>query len=467
MSGGASLNDGPVGRALWSVSAPLVLGMLAALSVGVADSWFLGRVGEDALAAVGFIYPVVTGVSALSIGVAAGATTVISTGLGRGGGGAEAEADRAGVQALVLGTVFAALVAVLFLTVDAWVFALLGAEGAVLEIALSYTPFWALAFPFGMAAMLIGAILRSHGMGVLAGAVMSVGALLNVALDPLFIFGWGPVPAMGAAGAAMATFAAQAVAAAWGVGLLWRRGLARTGGHPITHLGVNAQGLARVGGPAAIANAIDPLGMAIVTAAVALVSTSAVAGFGVAVRVQGLVIVPMLALAAGIGPVVGQAWGAGDHDRARRAVRTAAWGCLAYGAGLAIVLILAADPIARTFGAGPEASEAAAAYLRWVGWSFGPFGLMLAVNAALDARDRALRAMIVSTSRILAIFVPLAWLGAATTGYGGVLGAALAANAAGAWGALAMAERSGLLGTGWRVFGGTAADRSSRHRSPT
>ena len=98
-----------------------------------------------------------------------------------------------------------------------------------------------------------------------------------------------------------------------------------------------------MGLPAAFSNVINPAGMAAVTAAVATLGETAVAGFGAATRAQSLAIVPYLVLSAGIGPVVGQNWGA---DRARRAVALAFGFCIAYGVALAVLLALLAGPIA-------------------------------------------------------------------------------------------------------------------------
>ena len=117
-----------------------------------------------------------------------------------------------------------------------------------------------------------------------------------------------------------ATLAARAAACVVALLLCIRRGLLGTARSPARHLGRSATEVMRVGAPASFSNAINPAGMAAVTAAVATLGDTAVAGFGAATRVQSMAIVPLLALSAGIGPVVGQNWGADRVDRARRAL---------------------------------------------------------------------------------------------------------------------------------------------------
>ena len=208
-----------------------------------------------------------------------------------------------------------------------------------------------------------------------------------------------------------------------------------------------------MGGPAAFSNAINPAGMAAVTAAVATLGDAAVAGFGAATRVQSVALVPLLALSSGIGPVVGQNWGAERADRARRAVRVTFGFCAAYGLAVALILFFLggaiAGLIAPTAEGGGSAADAAAEYgaryLRVVGWSLFGYGVLVTANAAMNARSRAGHSMTLSLLRILAVYLPLAWAGVLSLGYTGVLAAAVTANLAAAWGALVAVRHTGLL----------------------
>jgi Na+-driven multidrug efflux pump len=185
--------------------------------------------------------------------------------------------------------------------------------------------------------------------------------------------------------------------------------------------------------------------MALVTAAVATLGEAAVAGFGAAARLQAIALVPFFALSAGLAPVIGQAWGAGRRDRAREAVRLAGAFALAYGLLVALVLWGFADWLAGAITARGEAAEYTADYLRIVGWSLAGYGIVIAANAALTARSQARWALGLSLARIGLVYVPLAWAGVAVLGYTGILLAAVAANALGAWGGAVAAHLNGLL----------------------
>lgn len=448
------LTEGPVWKALAALAAPMMLGIFAVLSTGLIDAYFLAKVSPEALAAVGFVYPVTTAISSLSIGLSAGAGAIISQAIGR-GEDRDAVARRA-LHALGLGLVFAALVAAAFVLLDRPLLGALGAQDAVLAAALRYTPLWSAAFPFLVAMMLVNAVFRAHGSGFSSAAVMVFSAAVNVAATPVLILGLGPAPAMGVAGAALGTLVAMIAGSLLAALIALRAGILRPSAAPMRNLWQNARAIAAIGAPAATSNAINPAGMALVTAAVAVVGASYVGGFGAATRVQSVVSVPLLALSSAIGPVVGQNWGAGRPDRARAALTLCIRVSIGYGVAVAVLLWLFATPIARSFGAGEQSIAAAASYLRVVGWSIFGFGILVCGNAALNAISRAGHAMTLSVARVLLVYVPLAWLGVWLFGYGGILAAAVLANLFGGWAILVAARATGLSRTGLAAFAAPA-----------
>ena len=447
MGNDRDLNSGSVGRALVSVSAPMTLGILGVLSVGLADAFFLARHSADALAAIGFVYPVIVALVSLAIGLSAGTNTVVSQAIGRGEG--RATRARLTLHAMGLALALSCVASALFWVGAPFLFALMGAEGAVLDAVMGYVPYWCLSFPPMVTGMALNAVFRAAGRSEVAATVMTLQATLNIALDPVFIFGLGLLPAMGAEGAGLATLLARALAFGGLLTYAITRGAIQLNCEPLRDFSNSLRRISRVGGPAALSNAINPAGMAVVTAAVALVGEAAVAGFGAAARVQSLLFVPMLALSAGIGPVVGQAWGAGHRARAQDALRLSFGICLGYGLGLALLMVALADPIARLMTGGETAQTYMAQYLRVAAWGFFGYGMLVTANAAMNARARALWSMSLSTLRIALVFIPLAWLGVWLGGYGGILAAAVLANLAGAWGALVAARAVGLLRLDW------------------
>ena len=441
----AELNNGPVWRDLLKVSAPMSLGILGVLLVGLADAFFLARVGQAELAAVGFIYPVIVTVSAFAIGISAGANAALSQARGR--DRREEEVGRLALHATLLGLVVGCAVAILLWQGAGLLFSVLGARGEVLDRIGAYIPWWAASFPVLILTMILNAAYRAAGDGARPATIMVLTAVLNVGLTPLLIFGWGPVPALGMAGAGLSTFAARLIAGLVVLGLATRSGLLSHGGRALSGIGASLRGIARTGLPAAASRAVNPAGMALVTMAVSTLGDAAVAGFGAAARVQAIVLVPFFAIASGLSPVVGQAWGADLAARARAATRIGTWFALVYGLGLAVTLWAFANPIAEAMTASGEAARFTAEFLRIVSWSLGGYGLVLAANAALTARSRATWAMGLSLLRIGAFYVPLAWLGVTWFDYTGVLVAAVVANLLAAWAGLIALRRNALSDT--------------------
>ncbi|SFH33856.1 putative efflux protein, MATE family [Palleronia marisminoris] len=425
-----SLTDGSISRAVLSVSAPMVLGIFGVLAVGLADAYFLARVGQTQLAAVGYIYPVTVSVTSLSIGLAAGANAALSQSIGA--GTSEDETHRMGLHALGLGLVVGVVVGTALWALQGPIFGLIGAKGPVTDEIADYVFWWAMSFPFLVLSMLVGAMFRARGDGVTASIIMANQAATNIALDPLLIFGLGPFPEMSTGGAGLATFLVRVGATVGGIWWAWRKGHLSTARNPFEQIGRSVRRIGEVGLPAAISNAINPAGMAMVTAAVATLGEAAVAGFGAATRVQSLAIVPLLALSSGIGPVVGQNWGAQRTDRARGAVRVTFLMCGGYGACVGTVLMLFGGPIASAVASGPDDAAVAAVYLRIVGLSLFGYGVLVTGNAAMNARSKAMWSMGLSAARIFAVYLPLAWLLVGLFGFAGIAAAAATANVAAA-----------------------------------
>lgn len=436
------LTRGSVPRALAAMTGPMTLGVLAVMSVGLADAYFVGRLGEAPLAAMAFVFPVTTALVSLGIGLSAGANATISQALGRRD---TAGAQRTAAHTIVLGLVLGVSVAAVgSLAIDP-LFRLLGADGTLLEHVQRYMRVWFAGFPVLCTALVGNAAMRAHGNTAVPAALMVCNALINVVLDPVLIWGWGPIEAQGIGGAALATliaFAVTLVASLWP--LLRTFEVLKASSFLEPGYLASAREIGSVGAPAACANAINPAGLALVTSIVAGFGPAAVAGFGAAGRVESFTLVPLLGLSGSIGPVVGQNWGAGKIDRVGQAVRLSSLFCVAYGLIVAVLLTLFAEPVAARFSEAEEVRAQTALYLRIVSWSLFGYGMVIVINASLNARSRALHSMLLSLGRVALLLLPLAWLGGSLYGVAGVFGATATANVAAACAALALARRQRL-----------------------
>ena len=247
----------------------------------------------------------------------------------------------------------------------------------------------------------------------------------------------------------------MANALAWGpllAATLWRLrglGLLADGMPTPARFVASARRILHVGLPAAGTNTIIPVSAAVVTGILAAYGAKAVAGFGVAGRIESLSMVAFFALSAVMNPFAGQNAGAGRLDRVREAVRASFGFCLALGAVLAAVLWLAGPTIAAQFSGDAEVAAATAAYLAIVPISYGMAGIIAVANSAFNGLNRPGAAVLISVARTMLVNVPVAWLGGRLFGAPGVFLGVCVANV--------------LVGVGaawwiWRATAGSVAE---------
>lgn len=409
--GSTSLTEGPVDRHVLRLTGPMTWAVLAIMSRNVVDTYFVGLLGDDALAAIGFAFPMTLTVNAVAIGLNAGAASMVSRSIGAGGGTVAVR----GRDAVALSFALGLLMMGIGLVTARWGLGLLGARAQVLDDATRYLQWWFIGFPFLIVAMVVGALMRADGDAWVPSWVMIGIAGSNALLDPLLIFGWGPVPGFGIAGASMATGISAALGAAVFLVLVRRRhDLLRLSRPRGIEVWTSARLLLGVALPAAGSNMLNPAGLTLVTGVLAHFGDDTVAGFNVANRVLSLAYVGLLALSAGIGPVVGQNWGAGVIGRAEAALRFSLRVCLFYGLVIGAALFFSAPRVATLFGESTAVSAFASSMLQWIAFTIAGYGATIVGAAALNAVGYAVRGLSLTGLR-MTLFVGgaglAAWLG--------------------------------------------------------
>jgi putative MATE family efflux protein len=422
------LSSGPVSQRLLQLAGPMTVGILAGMSVALVDTYFLGRLGTEELAAISFAFPIVFTVMSLSIGLGAGAASVVSRAIGHGD---REEVRRLSTDSIGLAVVLVALVSGAGIATVRPLFALLGAEGAVLDHVVAYMRIWYVGMVFLVVPMVANNILRAGGDALVPSAIMVGVAALNLALTPLLVFGLWGLPRLEVEGAAWASLIARAVTAVVSLGVLvFRERLIAFALPPTAALLASWRRVLFVGVPAALGNAVNPLGIAVVTAIVASFGTASVAAFGVATRVEAFAAIPMLALSAAIGPVAGQSWGADRQDRVPRALRLAFAFCAAWSVLAAAAFWLLGRSIAEVFTDEAEVAREAATYLRVVSLSLAGYGVTVIAAGAFNALGKPVTALGYNLVRTLGLLVPMAWLASVLGGVGWVFAAVALANMA-------------------------------------
>jgi len=454
----ARFASGSIPRHLVAQTLPMMVGVAAIMSVGLADAYFLGRLGARELAAVSFIFPVTMALSSLGVGVIAGISSVVSRAIGAGEGDKAREVATLGITvSAIVGLVVG--VALFFLRVP--LFRLMEAGDELLPlIDLYMTPF-AFAFPLLLLLMGVSGALRGQGAARRAAAILLTYAGVNLALNPVLVlgaFGW---EGFGIAGAAVATIIGWLCGGVLAFVLLQGSDLPfRPGDLARAPWKSELVALGRVAGPAAFSNSINPLGLAVLTGLVATQGQASVAGFGAGGRVQTFAVVPLLGLSSSIGAIVGQNWGAKAYDRVREAMLWSCGFCMVYGLLAAVVLYFARDALGAFFADEPAIKQSLAAYLAIAVWGYAGYGVQIVANGAFNAVDRATTALLQSVGRVLLLMVPLAWLLRGSWGENGVFFGELAANLAGGLVAAWFAWRIFWVGTSARVRSATGRPSS-------
>lgn len=423
---GPRLTQGPVGQSILSLMLPMMMGMVALISYNIADTYFVGQLGTMELAAISFTFPVSFIVGAITMGFGIGTSSVAARLFG-----ADKREDVARVtwHAIMLGVAAGAVViAIGLLTIDP-VFRTLGADDNTLPMIKRYMRIYYWGGIFLVVPMITNSVLRASGDAKTPAMIMTTAALLNVILDPILIFGLFGFPRLELEGAAIATVLSNVGTMIASVSAIVFRehlltlsslapGLILDSWRRILHVGI----------PSMTSSLVAPLTTAFITYQVAQFGQEAVAGFGVASRVEGLSLLALMALSAATTPFVGQNFGARNFDRVQAGVHWCYRFALIYGLTVAAALALAAGLIAGVFTENARALDTAQMHMRIVPISYLALGAAMTANGAFNAIGKPMPAMFVSLSRTILVYAPLAFVLAKLFGLVGVFAAACTAN---------------------------------------
>ncbi|MET0362721.1 MAG: MATE family efflux transporter [Sphingobium sp.] len=380
--------DAPVVPLLIRLALPNVLIMLAQASTGLIETWWVSRLGTDALAGMALVFPAVMLMTTISAGALGGS---ISSAVARAlGAGRRDDADALVIHAVAVNLFFGLAFSMIFLLLGRPIYRILGGVGGELQAALIYSTVVFIGNSFVWLMNGLASVIRGTGNMAYPAIVTCVGVLFLIPVSPLLIFGLGPIPGFGIAGGGLALIAyyvAGTVAMAWYIG---------AGCTPVRFRWARLRwsllsGILRVGGLSAINSILTNVVIAGTTALVASVAgVAAVAGFGTGVRLEYLLIPLIFGIGAPMVAMVGTNIGAGQSGRARHIALTGA--ALAFIVTEAIGLAAAFFPMAwmLLFTRDPAAIAVGSAYLRTVGPFYGFFGLGLSLYFASQGAGRLL-----------------------------------------------------------------------------
>ena len=410
------LSNAPVSKALLAMGLPTMLGMMINALYNLADACFVGGLGTSRVGAISVAYPLGQGIVRLGLLFGNGAASVIARALGCGDREwANRAASTAVYGSLAIGGAAVAL-ALLFLEP---LLRLLGATDSILPHAMRYAGVYVAGSVFNVFNVTMNGVATSEGAAKTSMAAMAVGAVLNIALDPVFIFALK----MDVAGAALATALSQMVSS-----LIYLRYIfcgKSLFSFSVRHCRFTGRMLSQIfaiGVPTLIFQLLTSLSISLTNAQAAPYGDSVIAGMGAVNRVTSLGTLMVFGFIKGFQPIAGYSYGAGNHTRLQDATRTAVLWTTAFCAAMGLMLLRFPEKAIGLFTKDDQFMiRVGARALRASGLSVLPFGFYTVYSSLFLALGKAKEGLFLGVCRQGLCFLPMIWLLPALWGMEGVL----------------------------------------------
>lgn len=417
-----STQAGSLSRQLFSMTWPMMFGVLSLMSFQLVDSAFIGQLGVLPLAAQGFTLPIQMIIIGLQVGLGIATTAVISRVLGSGD---ERRAKQLGGLVVLTGALIVVVVGIAIWLLRGPILSLLSAPENVRPLIDAYWPYWLFSAWLGAMVYFAYSLCRANGNTVLPGIMMVVTSLLNMVLDPLFIFTLD----LGLAGAAMATIVAFAIGMLVMFPIVIKRHWMSLNWQGL-HVMASIRELLNIMAPAMLSQLMPPLASMLATKLVAGFGAAAVAAWALGSRLEFFSIVVVLALTMSMPPMVGRCLGRKDMASITALIRLAVKFIMIWQFAIAAMLLMLSVWLPSVLSSDPSVSQLLSVHLRWVPVSLGPLGVCMLMVSVSNALGMPMRALVISCLRLFACFLPLIWLGAHFGGIKGLFIGAMFGNLA-------------------------------------
>jgi putative MATE family efflux protein len=378
--------EGQLSRAILLLSIPAVLEMIMESVFVIADIFFVSRLGADSVATVGITESMVTIIYAIAIGLGTATTSMVSRRIGE---KHNDDASRAAFQAILTGLIVSLIIGIPGALFAERLLELMGASRNITEHMSGYTRVMLGGNVVIMMLFIINAIFRSAGDAAVAMKVLWIGNIINIILDPCFIFGLGPFPQMGVTGAAVATSIGRGTAVMVQFYLLFR-GKKRIR-FSLRQLTVDFKvmfKLLRLSFGSIGQNLIGTTSWIALVRIISIFGSEVVAGYTIAIRIIGFTLLPSWGISNASSTLVGQNLGAGKPDRAEKAVWVTGWVNMILLGTIGLILVLFPQFFIRMFISNENVIKSGVLGLRIISTGFIAYGLgMVLVNSFNGAGD--------------------------------------------------------------------------------
>lgn len=430
----------PVSKAYFKMALPVVMSMLVSLVYNMVDTWFIAQTQDTALVAgVSLCAPMFTLMVAMGDIFGLGGSSLISRLLGK---GEEQRVRHVSAFCCYGALLWGVLVGAVMLLLRTPILMLLGAKSDTMDSAAAYYSYLALGAPAVIFTLVPSNILRTEGMAMASMVGSITGALVNIVLDPIFIFGLN----MGAGGAALATVLSNVVSAVMFIVLLATRSKKLSMRlRDCSVQGAVLREILVIGFPASITNLMQSFAMMLTNRFLLPYGTENVAALGIALKVNMIVMLIMVGFAFGAQPLLGYNYGAGNRARLREILKFDVLVQLVFSGVMTVLFLWLAPHIIRIFMSDAGVVQAGSRILRCMVITMPLMGIILVCTTLFQAAGKAMPAFLLSISRqgvaLLLCMVVLSWL----FGFYGVILAQAAADAVSFLLALVLLKRSKLL----------------------
>lgn len=403
------LTEGSILKSLLSLSLPVIFVNILQTMYQLTDTFWVGRLGTDAVAAVSISFPIIFLIISLGIGLGIAGTILVAQYAGKQD---QETIDYTSSQTILMVSLVSLVLGALGYFLSPAMTMLMTDDPNVIGPATSYMEISFIGLIFMFTYMIFQSLLRGVGnvktpMYIVFGTVM-----LNLVLDPLLIFGYGPIPAMGVTGAAISTIGTQAVASIIGIALLasGKYGIKIRLSHfkpdyPLIYK------MFKIGFPSSVEQSTRALGLTVMTLLVTTFGTLTVAAYGIGTRILMFVIIPAMGLSMATSTLVGQNIGAGKIDRAEKIAMLSTKLAFFILSAVGILTFIFANQIVGVFIPGEAATiESGAYFLRIMSLTFGFIGMQLTLNGVFVGSGNTMISMILAIVSLWVLRFPLGYV---------------------------------------------------------
>lgn len=420
------LLNGHVAKVLITLTIPVIGGLFSLFAFNLTDTYFVSRLGTDALAAMSFTFPAVIFVRGFAVGIGVAFSTLISIALGK--------KDMEKVRKITTAGILLILVVSIVITIvgiysQDWLFTRMGADPEILPLIKEYMFIWYSGVVITMYPMILGNAIAATGDTKMPSLIMLVSALINVILDPAFIFGFWIIPAMGMKGAALATVLAHLVA--WVVviyAICVKEKMMEYHIPKFSNLMSRWSRMLKIAIPAGATVVLFSVSEGVITSIIANHGEAAVAAFGAGQKLEMIAMLFAFSMGNALVPFIGQNWGANKIKRIMSAQRYGAIFVLLTGIGFCISYALFADGIARIFSADPEVISYIKLFLYILPTGIIFHGIYHIIGISFNAIEFPVKSFLLTAGKITILYIPFAYMGGMMLGVKGIFTGMMLAN---------------------------------------